>query len=99
MELAQDWYHMALGCENVVLLLQGSLTHGGRGIGSHVLQRRRRCSAVIQAKYVCRALRVQVSWLLRQLMLVPDNVHHANHRCAALLQYCDSQVMTKQNTR
>ncbi len=47
MELAQDRYHMTLSCENVVLLLQGSLALGGRGMGSHVLQRRRRCSAVI----------------------------------------------------
>ena len=39
MELAQDRYHMTLSCEDVVLLLQGSLAHGGRGIGSHVLQR------------------------------------------------------------
>ncbi len=39
MELAQDRYHMALSCEDVVFLLQSSLACGGRGIGSHVLRR------------------------------------------------------------
>jgi len=39
MELAQDRYHMTLSCEDIVLLLQGSLACGGRGMGSYVLQR------------------------------------------------------------
>ena len=37
MELAQDGYHMTLSCEDVVLLLQGSLAHGGRSIRRYVL--------------------------------------------------------------
>ena len=40
-----------------------------------------------------------VSWLLSQLMLVPDNAPHADCSCATFLQYFESHVMTRQHTR
>lgn len=85
---------MTLSCKNVVLLLQGSLAHGGRGIVSHVLQRQKRLSAAIQAGYVCKAFPGQ-HIARRQGVLAVESAQASPTQCISLY-YCESHLMARQ---